>query len=148
MSHDTSATVDVVDGVGSDSGWLLRARDLLCSLQHDQGAEVGATNAHQRRRMTCERLVQRNLELKVRSLEIDEALLSADVGASDERTAGLDERLNRLEREADTLLAESDEIEELLQQKFGIEGGGRLWIEKGAVSSVTRAASVTAPVRS
>jgi hypothetical protein len=74
---------------------------------------IDATTPAQRALMTADQLFRRNVEIQLRLEQLDLDLLDDDVDYD----------------EQEDLLEESDEIEALLQDKFAVTGGGRVWIQ-------------------
>eukprot|EP00954_Amorphochlora_amoebiformis_P028077 1389904-Amorphochlora_amoeboformis.AAC.1 len=88
---------------------------------------IGRTTARKRSRMGKDELLQRNMEIQQEINDMDddyeEALKLADEGGED-----WEERITELDRLADRLASEQDHVEELLERKFRVKGGGRFLV--------------------
>ncbi|KMS94321.1 hypothetical protein BVRB_022580, partial [Beta vulgaris subsp. vulgaris] len=121
---DAAAVGDDVLATAADTG-----RRGICQLRSILGPDhvcIGPTTAAQRALMTPDQLFRRNIEIQIHQEQIDLDLLDDDDAEIDED-------------EQDDLLDESDEIEALLEDKFAISGGGRVWIQP-AVAEAARVA--------
>lgn len=96
------------------------------------GAPIGHTTPAQRDAMPEDDLHRRNVEIAARQQQLDEVMLDDDAD------------FDAIDDEMDDLLAESDEIEALLEDRFRVVGGGRLWLQP-AIAEASAIARQLAP---
>ncbi|ETO25768.1 snf2 histone linker phd ring helicase [Reticulomyxa filosa] len=114
---------------GSVSGLLQQYLDGV------DGNFVGKTTKQTRQRLSKESLIQRNIEITVEQRELEqkiEVLLNQTHESNDDKW--LQER-DKLYAQDDTLARESDAIEDILYTKFGVQGGGRIFMENITIDS-------------